>query len=102
MTEVIEVEGEVAVVEVDETAVEVIEVGTPGPAGQDGADDAYYVHVQGAASDVWTINHNLGKRPAIQAFDSADRPALGVVEHVSDVQALIHMSHAFGGVAYCN
>lgn len=41
--------------------------------------DKHYKHIQGAASDVWIINHNLDKYPSVTIIDSADRVLIGEV-----------------------
>ena len=45
--------------------------------------DLTYVHTQIASVTVWTIVHNLGKRPSVSQTDSAGEPIEGNVEHVS-------------------
>ena len=41
--------------------------------------DKHYKHIQGAASDVWIINHNLDKYPSVTIIDSADRVLIGEI-----------------------
>lgn len=64
--------------------------------------DKTYRHEQLVAASVWTIDHNLGKRPCVQVFDSAGDECFGEIEHVSESQISITFSAAFGGVALCN
>lgn len=84
----------------------VITVGQ-GPAGAPantgpGGSDAHYVHQQNTPAATWTINHNLGKRPAIQVFDSAGQECEGLLTHVTLAQAVVEFSAPFSGVATCN
>lgn len=109
--EVVEVSGptEVAVVEVtleDQVVVEV-EVpgfqGPPGPIGPQGpSGDAYYRHVQSAASSLWVVEHALGKYPSITVVDSGGTEVEGAVSYIDN--NIIHVSFvgAFSGEAYCN
>jgi len=76
-------------------------VGPAGPPGEGG--DLSYTHQQMVPAAVWTITHNLGKRPSVDVFDSTGHgPVFGDVEHVSDNQLAITFGAAFGGVAYLN
>jgi hypothetical protein len=67
-----------------------------------GAVDAYYVHNQVTPSIVWTVNHNLGKYPAIDVTDSAGSRGMGTVHDTSINQSIITFSAAMGGFAFCN
>jgi hypothetical protein len=50
---------------------------------------------------VWTINHNLGFKPAgVQIFDSGGTEWLGIVEHLDNNTLTVTFTAAFGGVAY--
>lgn len=64
--------------------------------------DAHYEHTQSVASATWTVNHGLGKKPAITIFDSSGDECEGAITHVSNNQATITFSAAFSGVAICN
>lgn len=64
--------------------------------------DKSYRHQQLIAATTWTITHGLGKKPAVQVFDSGGAECFGEVEHVSDNQLTITFSAAFGGNAYLN
>ncbi len=69
--------------------------------GSTAATGTAYLHDQASASAVWTITHNLGFRPNIQAFDSAgDEASGGTIVHVSANQLTVTWSAAFGGKAY--
>lgn len=61
-----------------------------------------YVHNQISAATVWTINHNMGKRPSITILDAAGdlsfaRPAYSDLNNLT-----LTFSEATTGVAYLN
>ena len=88
--------------EEQETIVMTVEgpQGTGGPSGV--GSDKHYVHEQDTASDTWTIDHNLGKHPAIIVVDSSGQQWLVQVQHNSTSQAVVSLSGAMSGKAYCN
>lgn len=61
-----------------------------------------YVHDQPTPSAVWHINHDLGKYPAIQAFDTTGKKKNGVIQHLDLNNATITFNHANAGKATCN
>lgn len=103
----------VQVEQISATILEVAQQGPAGPTGSTGAPgapgspgppgtDATYVHDQGAPSAVWTINHNLGKRPAVFAENSAGDDVIGEIDHPSANQTVLTFSAATGGKAFLN
>ena len=68
-------------------------------AGPQGPADAGYLHQQTSASTTWTINHNLGFRPAVELFDSGSQEIEGDVSHPSINQAIITVNPATAGSA---
>jgi len=54
--------------------------GEPGPAGP---ASAFFVYNQATAASEWTINHNLGFKPSVQAFDTGSQQIEGLVTHLS-------------------
>lgn len=61
-----------------------------------------YTHTQVVASATWTINHNLGYKPNISAFDSGNTPIFGTITHPSLNQSVINFDGSTqGGEAYC-
>lgn len=78
--------------------------GPPGPQGDPGppGTDSTYVHNQAVPSASWVVVHNMGKRPAITVFDSANDEIEGDIVHNSVNQLTLTFSAAFSGVAYCN
>jgi len=69
---------------------------TAGPQGPAGAG---YLHQQTSSSTTWTINHNLGFRPAVELFDSGSQEIEGDVSHPSTNQAIITVNPATTGSA---
>lgn len=60
-----------------------------------------YNHTQSSASAVWTITHNLGYKPVVQSWNSADDVISGTIHHVSANQLTITFSTAQSGGARC-
>ena len=86
---------------VDSTAS--ISITSPGPQGQPGQfspSDIFYVHTQGQASEIWTINHNLGGQPTSVVLDSAGTQCEGTFSYPSTNQMIITFTAAFSGTAY--
>ena len=61
-----------------------------------------YVHEQGLASDVWVINHNLGKMPSITITDSAGNVVEGAEKYIDENTVEVRFNGAFKGNAYLN
>lgn len=61
-----------------------------------------HTHIQNTAASTWTINHNLGYKPAgIRVFDSANAEWIGAVTYPDNNNILISFgSAAFAGIAY--
>lgn len=94
--EVVE-DGGVQVVEITApSAVDVVEVIHPGPQGPAGAS---YVHTQATPANTWTINHNLGYRPAVELLDSGSQEIDGEVAHPSLQQTIVTLNPATAGIA---
>jgi hypothetical protein len=67
-----------------------------------GGGDAFYEHIQLDPEAVWTITHNLGKKPAITVVDSADTVVIGEVEYIDNNSVQLTFAAAFSGKAYFN
>lgn len=76
-------------------------MGPPGPPGPTGPGGEYHRHDQGTPSDLWTVNHNFGKRPIVGVFDTGGREVWAEVIHVSDSQVLIYFDSPLAGYAIC-
>lgn len=61
-----------------------------------------YVHEQGIAAAVWTINHNLGKYPSVTVVDSARNEITCSVQYTNTNTCVITMNGEFKGKAYLN
>jgi hypothetical protein len=60
---------------------------------------SFYRHLQAIPAQVWTINHGLGFRPAVAAFDSEGREIDGAVEHANENTVTISFVRAIAGEA---
>jgi hypothetical protein len=58
-----------------------------------------YLHVQGAASATWVINHNLNRYPNVSVMSSTDDVVIGDVHYDSLNQITITFAGAFSGKA---
>jgi hypothetical protein len=75
--------------------------GPAGPAGPSGPSGGQSVFVQSSAASVWTINHNLGYRPAgVMVMDSGGTEVEGLVSYPDLNTVVITFSAPFAGTAY--
>ena len=58
-----------------------------------------YTHTQSVPLAVWTVNHNLGTRPAVAIVDSGGNEVEADVVHMSANQLLIRFAIPFTGLA---
>ena len=61
-----------------------------------------YVHDQLSSSEIWTINHNLGKYPSVTIVDSANSWVIGEVTYINENQLMVQFTATFAGKAYLN
>lgn len=85
----------------------VVIVEVPGPKGDPGAtpvggSDAHLAFGQSVPAALWTVNHNLGKRPAVQVFDSAGTQVEGDVAHLNVNTLTVTFAFPFSGTCYLN
>lgn len=66
------------------------------------ATDSHYTHNQETSADTWTVEHNLGKIPAVTVIDSAGTEVVGDVIHNNINTTTIVFTAAFSGKAYFN
>ena len=59
-----------------------------------------YHHIQGSASNTWTINHNLNFNPNVTVVDSAGTNVEGEVRYPNANQLVVSFQSAFSGDAY--
>lgn len=97
----VQVAGAAAVAVVKQQTVQVVTVGTQGPAGG-GGGGGNFTHTQTLAAASWTVNHNLGYRPAIQTLTMGGVEFLGEVLHVSANQAVVYFDSPSSGLAICS
>lgn len=63
---------------------------------------ATFIFEQGVSSDVWQIEHNLNKYPAVSVVDSAGNEVIAEVTYNDLNNITITMQAAFKGKAYLN
>lgn len=92
------VEGPLNTVVVENIVSEVVisPEGLQGPAG--GA----YTHTQAAPATTWTVNHNLGYRPAVTALTLGGAEMEVEIVHTSLNQAVLYLLVAMAGTAICS
>lgn len=78
------------------------DTGDTGATGPVGPASAFYVHTQSSPSTTWTINHNLGFKPAVELLDSGSQEIDGEVSHPSVNQTVVTLNPASAGVARLN
>ena len=59
-----------------------------------------YEHMQGSASNSWTITHNLGFKPNVTVIDSAGNIVEGEVTYTNTNSLTVSFQSAFSGNAY--
>lgn len=79
-----------------------VTISARGPQGAPGPASAFFEHVQAVASDAWTINHNLGFRPAVTVFSPGGVEVEADVIHVSVNQTVIAFAAPQAGSARFN
>ncbi len=73
-----------------------------GPQGPAGASSASYEHNQASPAAIWNINHLLGFRPNISAYNVGSRMVMGEVRHISIDQAEVIFDMPVAGFAICS
>lgn len=71
----------------------------PGPQGPPGPSGAGYVHSQVSPLSTWTINHNLGIKPVVEAFTVGGLLMFAEVLHTSFNQTIISFNTPTAGFA---
>jgi hypothetical protein len=61
-----------------------------------------FIHEQGVASAVWTVQHNLNKYPSVTVVDSSGNELITEIEYVDTNTVQITMNGASKGRAYLN
>ena len=60
-----------------------------------------FTHTQGSAATVWTVNHNLGRRPIVAVFTVGGAEMDAEIIHVSNNQLTVNFASAQAGSARC-
>ena len=81
-------------------ALELVGDTFPVVAGSGGGVTAYE-HTQSAAATLWTINHNLGRKPIIALFSVGGVEIVADIVHASLNQAQVNFNVATAGTARC-
>jgi hypothetical protein len=63
---------------------------------------ANYTHSQLVASQTWTIQHNLNKRPSVTVVDDGDNVVFADVQYINENSLTITFAGAISGKAYLN
>ena len=64
--------------------------------------DKNFIWEQNSASTLWTVIHNLEKKPSVIVIDSAGTEVIGHTQYISDTELTITFSAAFKGKAILN
>lgn len=64
--------------------------------------DLTFLFTQAAPLLVWTLAHNMGKKPSVSILDGSDNEVEGFVHHVDDNNLTITFNAAFSGTATLN
>ena len=67
-----------------------------------GITDSRFEYEQTSSSKVWTINHNLNKKPSVTIVDSGDNVVIGEVQYVDNNNLTVSFNASFSGKAYLN
>lgn len=61
-----------------------------------------FTYEQATASDVWEIQHNLGRNPSVVIVDSAGNVFYPAVQYIDENNIVVTMNGATTGKAYLN
>jgi hypothetical protein len=70
--------------------------------GAGGSGDVHYIFPQDIPSALWTITHNLNKKPSVTVVSSADTVMYGDITYLNTNKLTITFSAPFSGKAYLN
>lgn len=73
--------------------------GPKGDPGDPGDGTLSYFHTQASVASVWTITHDMGYKPNVTAFNSANDMVEGNLVHDSTSQLTLTFSASFSGYA---
>ena len=61
-----------------------------------------YIHDQAISSDVWVIEHNLGRYPSVTVVDSAENVVEGDYTYLDENRVILKFNSSFVGKAFFN
>lgn len=98
--EIAEQGADVQIVEQAGPTLEIVTAGVQGPPGPPGASADGYTHTQSAASDTWTVNHNLGRDTDVELTTLGGVRMLADIQHTSQNQVVVYFASPATGIAY--
>jgi hypothetical protein len=69
---------------------------------EDVTGDKHFVHVQGPPQNIWTVTHNLNKKPSLTVIDSSGNMVVGKLTYVNLNILTIQFASPISGEAICN
>ena len=64
--------------------------------------DKTYIHTQLSASNIWEVQHNLGKYVSVVIVDSGESVVIGDIEYNDSNKVTLTFQASFSGKAYIN
>lgn len=61
-----------------------------------------FVYTQNTPASVWSVTHNLGKRPSVTIVDTGENVVIGEVKYTDNNSVVLTFTAAFSGKAYFN
>lgn len=95
--EIVDVLTDTDMVETNVPTIEIVDVVQKGDKGDAGGIG--YIHTQSTPASIWTINHNLGLKPAVQLLSVGGIEFDGEIVHTSINQTIIYLTTAYAGIA---
>lgn len=87
----------------EKTRRRVVLAGVRGPVGVPGSGAGEtYSHTQATPADVWTVPHNLDRRPSVVVTDLSGNAVLSDFRYVDSNIIQITHGRPVAGYAYCN
>jgi hypothetical protein len=69
---------------------------------EDVTGDKHFVHLQGPPSTLWTVTHNLNKKPSVTIIDSSGNMVVGKLVYVNLNILTLQFVSEISGEAICN
>ncbi|KJV08072.1 hypothetical protein [Methylocucumis oryzae] len=67
-----------------------------------GSSGGQFLYTQSTSSDIWVVNHNLGRRPNVQVTNLGGMQIIAEVQHISINQVTIYFDTPMAGLAICS